>query len=200
VARKRRPLSPEDEDLWQRVAKTARPLNPTVKLPLQRIRTTQPKGPPNTSQPEALPFEVQAFTIGSRAVTPGGHDLAPSVTDHLNAAPLNMDKKTFQRLKRGKSRPDARLDLHGMTLDQAQGALFDFIPNARARGHRLVLVITGKGRNRDGGGPIPERMGVLRHQVPRWLTGPALGAMVQQVTPAHARHGGSGALYVYLRR
>jgi len=63
-----------------------------------------------------------------------------------------------------------------------------------------VLVITGKGRDDDGPGPIPRRRGVLRHQVPQWLSRPPLGPAVLQVTPAHRKHGGEGALYVYLRR
>ncbi|NKB29293.1 MAG: DNA mismatch repair protein MutS [Rhodobacteraceae bacterium] len=197
MARKRRPLSPEDEDLWRRVAKTTTPLRPDVRQPLIQPPPAAVKKPPKPVKPA---FAPAPFRLGSQASEAPRHDLAPSVAEQLDAVPLRMDKKTFARLKRGKSRPEARLDLHGMTLDQAQGALFGFIPSTRARGCRLVLVITGKGRNRDGGGPIPERMGVLRHQVPRWLNGPALAAMVQQVTPAHPRHGGSGALYVYLRR
>ena len=197
MARKRRPLSPEDEDLWRRVAKTATPLRPDTRQPLIQTPPTRLTKPPADAKSD---FTPAPFRLGGRANPTRPHDLAPSVAEQLDAAPLRMDKKTFQRLKRGKSRPEARLDLHGLTLDQAQGALFDFIPSARSRGLRLVLVITGKGRNRDRGGPIPERMGVLRHQVPRWLGGPVLSAMVQQVTPAHPSHGGSGALYVYLRR
>ena len=65
---------------------------------------------------------------------------------------------------------------------------------------RHVLVITGKGKRGLDDGPIPQRQGVLRHQVPHWLRLPPLGAAVMQVTEAHLKHGGSGAYYVYLRR
>lgn len=196
MARKGRPLSPEDKDLWQRVAKTATPLHPKSKHPL--TRPVEPKSGPAAGP--APSFSAPEFRIGSKATSAGMHDLAPAIADQLRAAPLRMDKKMHQRLKRGKSRPEARLDLHGMTLAEAQPALHRFITDARARGLRLVLVITGKGRDRDPGGPIPTPVGVLRHQVPRWLSGPSLGGLVQQVTPAHIRHGGEGALYVYLRR
>ena len=67
-------------------------------------------------------------------------------------------------------------------------------------GRRLVLVITGKGKDRDDGGPIPTRHGILRHQVPQWLALPPLSQAILQVTPAHLKHGGHGAYYVYLRR
>jgi DNA-nicking Smr family endonuclease len=111
-----------------------------------------------------------------------------------------MDAKAFGRMSRGKLMPQARIDLHGMTLAEAQPELVHFILNAHAQAMRLVLVITGKGRKGQDDGPIPQRMGVLRHQVPLWLARPPLGPVVLQVAEAHLRHGGAGALYVYLRR
>lgn len=196
MARKGRPLSPEDQDLWQRVAKSATPLHPKARLPI----TQQVDPKPGQSKQVPSRFDPPAFEIGSKLGPGTTRDVAPAIADQLRSAPLKMDRKLHQRLKRGKTKPEARLDLHGMTLAEAQPALHRFIADSKARGLRLVLVITGKGRDRDAGGPIPTPVGVLRHQVPRWLSGPALGAMVQQVTPAHIRHGGEGALYVYLRR
>jgi DNA-nicking Smr family endonuclease len=111
-----------------------------------------------------------------------------------------MDRKRFGKMKKGRLAPEARIDLHGMTIAQAHPALNRFILDAAARGARLVLVITGKGKLRDEGGPIPERLGVLRHQVPHWLSTAPLRAHVLQVTEAHVKHGGQGAYYVYLRR
>jgi DNA-nicking Smr family endonuclease len=87
-----------------------------------------------------------------------------------------------------------------MTLADAHPALIRFIADAHARGLRLVLVITGKGKLREEYAPMPSRLGVLRHQVPHWLNSGALRPLVLQVTEAHRTHGGSGAYYVYLRR
>lgn len=117
----------------------------------------------------------------------------------LHAGAVRMDAKTHGRLKRGKLAPEARIDLHGMTAERAHGALRGFILDAAARGQRLVLVITGKGREAD---PHmgPARRGVLRNAVPQWLAQPPLGPLVLQLTPAHDRHGGGGAYYVYLKR
>ena len=81
-----------------------------------------------------------------------------------------------------------------------EDAAHALVLGARARGARLVLVVTGKGRDRDEGGPIPAPRGALRHQLPAWLAQPPLAGAVLQVAEAHRRHGGSGAYYIYLRR
>jgi DNA-nicking Smr family endonuclease len=129
-----------------------------------------------------------------------GHNLSLPVTDHLRQQTPVMDRKIYGKMKRGKLRPEGRIDLHGMTVAQAHPALTGFILNAQKRGHRLVLVITGKGKRGDDFGPIPARHGVLRHQVPGWLSLPPLGAVVMDISPAHIGHGGDGAYYVYLRK
>ena len=80
----------------------------------------------------------------------------------------------------------------------AKGELAGFILSARSAGLRLVLVITGKGRGDLG--PLPTRSGALRHEVPHWLGMAPMAGAVMQVVPAHFRHGGGGAYYVWLRR
>lgn len=146
-------------------------------------------------------LRVAPFQVGSRAQTlPPVVDRAPDPSRALEVAPPRVDGRTHARLRRGKLRPEARIDLHGMTLSQAHPALIRFLSSAHADSKRLVLVITGKGKDRDDGGIMPVRRGVLRHQVPQWLQTPPLGSIVLQVTPAHFRHGGDGAYYVYLRR
>ena len=128
------------------------------------------------------------------------HNLAPAIHDAIRQSPVQMDQKSFGKLKRGKLRPEGKIDLHGMTLDRAHPALTGFVMNAHAQGKRLILVVTGKGKMRDDGGPIPVRHGVLRHQVPQWLGMAPLKSVVLQIVQAHISHGGGGAYYVYLRR
>lgn len=96
--------------------------------------------------------------------------------------------------------PDARIDLHGLTLAEAHPRLLRFLLGAQAQGHRLVLVITGKGRDADAGVGMPVPKGILRHQLPHWLATPPLSQIVLDLRQAHYRHGGDGAFYVYLRR
>lgn len=197
MARRPRGLRPEEEDLWHRVARSATPLHPARPKPEHPLTPPAPK-PGQPPKPDPAPLPV--FRIGqSASPTPGG--AAPSRAEGLAAAPVRMDRKAFVRLSRGKLAPEARIDLHGMTLAEAHPELIRFILGSHGAGRRLVLVITGKGRDGDGEGPLfPQRRGILRRQVPQWLNTPPLGGIVLQVAQAHRRHGGEGAFYVYLRR
>lgn len=191
----RRKLTTDEIELWRKVTKQAERLHPDS--PQSVHPTTLPKPRPRkTPKPR---FEV--FELGqSLQPKPNPNDLKPSVTDALRAAPVQMDIKAFGRMKRGKLKPEGKLDLHGMRVDTAHPALIRFILSAQAQGKRLVLVVTGKGKDRDEPGPIPTPRGVLRNQVPHWLSIPPLAQAVMQITPAHISHGGDGAYYVYLRR
>lgn len=197
--KRRRHLSKEERDLWNLVAERTKPLDKRKPLldPAAEEKPAAPVFVPNSMPP---PIPLPQFKVGSKSKTSTKHDLMPSVRDSLKAAPVQMDHKAFGKLKRGKLVPEGKLDLHGLTLSEAHPELVAFILNAQADQKRLVLVITGKGKDRDDGGPIPTRFGVLRHQVPQWLRLPPLGQAVLQVTPAHLRHGGDGAYYVYLKR
>ena len=113
-----------------------------------------------------------------------------------------LDGNTQDRLRRGLIAPDATLDLHGMTQSHAHRALARFLANARERGNRLIVVVTGKGNPRaaDAAAWTESPHGVLKEMVPRWLAEPELKPLIALVQPAHVRHGGGGALYVYLRK
>lgn len=200
---RRRTLRPEEAEVWAAVARTARPMHPGRQLFLKEVDTpahavpVHPEAPaPHGHTHPRLPL----FSLGEKARSATKIDMAPSPAQTLAAAPLQMDAKTHGKMTRGKLMPEARIDLHGMTLSEAHPELIRFILNAQSDGLRLVLVITGKGKRGEDIGPIPQRMGVLRHQVPHWLRLPPLGQAVLQVAEAHLRHGGSGAYYVYLRR
>ncbi|MDR0809270.1 MAG: Smr/MutS family protein [Gemmobacter sp.] len=189
---RRRGLRPDEAELWQAVARTARPLHAP---PLHRRE--EPKAEPPPPGPDVPPrSELNRFRVGEHgAARPG-----PDLSERTSPAPVLMDAKHHARMIRGKLTPEARLDLHGMTVAEAHPELIRFILNSWSSGLRLVLVITGKGRQGPDHGPIPMRYGVLRHQVPHWLRLPPLGPCMLQVTEAHLKHGGAGAFYVYLRR
>ncbi|MGC1429605.1 MAG: Smr/MutS family protein [Albidovulum sp.] len=194
MTRRRRGLTAEEQELWGRVAASARPFRPgSASMPLA-AGTPKPKSVTPTLLTPELKF---GSAVRSKTMT---HDLVPPLEDRLAAQPLRMDKRIHQELQRGKLRPEAKIDLHGMTLAEAHPELIRFILNAQSKGRRLVLVITGKGKRGEDHGPIPQRVGVLRHQVPHWLSQAPLGGAVMQILPAHLKHGGSGAFYVYLRR
>lgn len=120
--------------------------------------------------------------------------------------PGGLDGRTTRKLERGDLAPDAKLDLHGLTEQAAHRALTSFILTAHQRGLRLVLIVTGKGgRKPDPYAPFDLELngrarGVLKTMVPRWLGEPALARLIADVRAAHRRHGGEGALSVYLRK
>jgi DNA-nicking Smr family endonuclease len=130
----------------------------------------------------------------------------PAKTAKSHETHTGVDGRTAERLRRGTMEPDARLDLHGFTEAAAHGALITFLRSAQMRGHRLVLVVTGKGtRKPDPYAPFDLELdarsrGVLKTAVPRWLKEPALAGIVADMREAHRKHGGAGALYVYLRK
>lgn len=183
----RRRLTADEIALWRKVTARAQRMHPETAIP--DLPAPAPKSPvPKPPLPKPRPAKPPLDQPVSRSPA------APA------RPPLNMDRKTFARMTRGKLTPERRIDLHGMTLDRAHGALTRFILTAQADGKRMVLVITGKGRPDRSPDPVPQARGVLRRQVPHWLEIPPLAQAVLQITPAHLRHGGDGALYVYLRK
>lgn len=103
-----------------------------------------------------------------------------------------VDKRTAQRLSRGKMAIEGTLDLHGMNQQEARTALARFIKGSYERGRRCVLVITGKGNQ--------DKPGVLRERVPEWLNEAPLGELILKTAQAKQQDGGLGAIYVLLRR
>jgi len=192
--RRRKSLSEEDQKLWEMVKKTTDPLHAVSFTPAE----TPIPSPPKVKSPRVL------RKIKPHGSAPGAKlrfDLADDPMQPLSRAPKVLDRRTHDRLRKGKTAPEARIDLHGMTAAQAHGALRRFIHSSHGQGLRLVLVITGKGNTtREEIGIMPTRSGVLRHALPQWLGAPDMHPLVLQISSAHIRHGGGGAYYVYLKR
>jgi DNA-nicking Smr family endonuclease len=184
--RRRRRLRPDEAELWAQVVEAAVPLRPAGVPPDAPSASPAAVLPP--APPILAPLVRHPPARGGVTV-----DLKPSVADRLAQQRFDMDRKKFGRLKRGKLVPEARLDLHGLTQAEAHSDLTGFILMSHQMGRRLVLVITGKGRSEG-------QAGILRQQVPHWLSLPPLRALVLQIAEAHVSHGGGGAIYVYLRR
>lgn len=136
------------------------------------------------------------------AVAPDGTYRAPGPVEQIvpdgprpqtsvPGSSAQLDRRTEDKLRKGKMEIEARIDLHGYTQEQAYAALNEAIPAWQKQGKRCVLVITGKGRGGDG---------VLRQKVPQWLDAFPLSPIVLKFFTARIRDGGEGALYVYLRR
>lgn len=193
-----RRLAPDERRLWERVAGSAVPLSRRPDDPPSRPRTERPA--PGTPA-EPLQHEPQAparHDLRARRRTIG-YDLAGPEVAPVGRPEAGLDRRTAERLRRGVRAPDARIDLHGMRAERAHAVCLRFLADALARGHRLVLVITGKGRAAGDEGPGTGK-GVLRGSLPGWLRASPLGPAIVGIYQAHPRHGGDGAYYVYLKR
>ncbi len=176
----------------KRLRERPEPKRPEPKRPkIKRNDVTRPE----PRRPSPLPTAVAIPSPG-----PGPAFAAPSAGRGTIAG---LDRRSAEKLRRGRMEIDARIDLHGMTQAQAHAALNRFLSGTHSAGARCVLVITGKGAPRGEAEPgiMPDRSrGVLRAMVPQWLGEPENRARIVAVQPAQLRHGGGGALYVLLRR
>lgn len=190
---KPRALTQDERQLWQKVAEKTEPLVVKLFSPIELPIMRDARLP--------APVRLSQFQVGSAArSTLPTHVLTPDLDTQFASVSPNMDKKNFDRLKKGKLKIDGRIDLHGMTQSQAHPALLSYINTCDSDGKRLILVITGKGKKSEDQGVMPARRGVLKHLVPQWLQQANIAHKILQITQAQARHGGSGAYYVYLRR
>jgi DNA-nicking Smr family endonuclease len=185
--RRKRALSEEERVLWEHVAKQTKPLRKKPRAARSAVASPDAEMPAvvkSTPPPKPVPPAKIA-----RAPKPEVPPLAPLAP----LAPLGRRERSH--LARGRKQIDARIDLHGMTQTRAHHALSGFLQRAHGEGLTFVLVITGKGRI----GAESER-GVLRRQVPLWLSLPEFRSLVVGFEEAHVGHGGEGALYVRIRR
>lgn len=159
----------------------------------------EPRKRRTTSDEERKLFEQEFKESRTLKVT---MSKAPPRKQSAASSPGGVNGATQERLRRGLIEPDTHIDLHGMTQVAAHRILFTWLKTAHKQGQRLVLVITGKGnpKNDENAPWMMSDHGVLKQMVPRWLNESELAALIAHVRPAHARHGGDGALYVYLRK
>lgn len=204
-----RRITPEERELFLAALSGRLPARTVKKAVVKPRKTTSektaprkaPSGQISASQISEDDIELFLEAIGKR---PRKTALAPVIlTPVLPVKPRKtktgtggLDGNTKRRLEKGEIAPTAKLDLHGMTESTAHGALMTFLHTAHRRGDRLVLIVTGKGPFLDPNG----YGGVLRQNVPRWLDEAPMASVIAEKRWAHKRHGGDGALYVYLKK
>jgi DNA-nicking Smr family endonuclease len=171
-------LSDEDRVLWSLVAQSAVPLKgrKAVDIPVPAAPKAGAPVPPPPAAGKAASAEP-----GRQPATPR------AVPRHV------IDRPTLDKLAKGKVPIEGRVDLHGMSQDEAYFLLHSFLQRAHAGGLRYVLVITGKGSSSGGDG-------ILRRAVPAWLATAPFRLLVSSHENAAQKHGGGGALYVRLKR
>jgi DNA-nicking Smr family endonuclease len=176
-SRGRRHLSEEERTLWENVARQVKPLRKKPRVGKAAAQASETPAARHAASPRPIP-SISVPKPSKPAVPP----LAP------------LGRRERSRLSKGRNQIDARLDLHGLTQTRAHRTLLGFLQRAHHDGLTFVLVITGKGATGDS-----ER-GVLRRQVPQWLSLPEFRTLVVGFEEAHIGHGGEGALYVRIRR
>jgi DNA-nicking Smr family endonuclease len=172
----RRQLSDEEQALWSSFVHSITPLRHAKKAEQAAASDIEP-APKSAKAPDVRP--------------------QPQPSKTLPLAPLGRRMK--QRVARGREAIDARIDLHGMTQAEAHAALLVFLQRAQGDGARMVLIVTGKGSGGSQRDSAATR-GVLKRQVPLWLSLPEFRSFIVGFEDAHIGHGGEGALYVRLRR
>jgi DNA-nicking Smr family endonuclease len=173
-----RRLTPEESRAWARVARTIKPIGPARDGLEDFERALEAGEPVSPTRPRS--------SSASSLLAASGQGEKP-VRRTARAA----DRKGEKRVKRGRLELAGRIDLHGHTQASADALLRNFLARSRADGARCVLVITGKGRGGEG---------VLRRNFLDWVQGPEASQFVSGYSEAHARHGGAGAFYLFLRR
>jgi DNA-nicking Smr family endonuclease len=187
---RKRFLSTEEVELWAHVTRRDVPLH--RRRPISGA-SSAPAAPAPALRPSPAP--VQA--------SPPPPVLSSGKALPVASQPEPFDPRIGKRIARGRHDIDARLDLHGMRQHDAYAALRHFLAHCQAKGHRHVLIITGKGGNSEDAGLDfwrSQERGVLRRLVPHWLSEPSLRTHVAGFTESAHRHGGSGALYVTIRK
>lgn len=181
----KRVLSKEEKKLWQLYTRGVKPYSPDTNFPVATDKKTS--------------FEIK---VPNKPMFKRKPETSISNFESLKNNDINWGKK----LKQGKVKPEGKIDLHGMTCVEAHEKLFSYLERAQRGGKRVILVITGKGGPRKQGyadiryEDFESSRGVLRREVPMWLSGGAMRPMIVSFQDARQNDGGSGALYVVLKR
>lgn len=163
--------------------------------PVRTVKTrVGPPEPPTAAQLKIPNEEAESLARLAELVSGQGEfDLADS-GEFIEGSVRGFDDGVMRKLRAGEFSTQAHLDLHGLTRDEAKGALEAFIQKARIAGHRCVLVVTGRGLH------SKDQLPVLKEGVPQWLTRGRVSKQVLGFCSAKPKDGGAGALYVLLRR
>lgn len=185
-------LNEEDKLLWRQITENLKPLS-------HRVRNLNLDDSPETEN--ARPVAGTKLPKQEKPAPKSVSEQIQKTTQPKQPAPTAMETRRIRRLARGITSFDARIDLHGMTQKEAHARLLLFLQEARRRGNRNVLVVTGKGRAGDRTlEPGREAPGVIRRNIGHWLSEPVFAELVVAWSPARQHHGGDGALYVQVRR
>lgn len=184
-----RKLTAEEAEVWERVARTVKPLE----------RRRPAAAVPAVETPKRIEALAPPLAGKVKGRVPPPLPPKPVPAKAREDAQLHLDGSWEKRIAKGALVPDFSLDLHGANLDAAYSRLMHGLLQARAMGARVVLVVTGKPRPVDAM-DRGERRGAIRAKIADWLAASEHASDIVAIRGAHRRHGGTGAIYVVLRR
>jgi DNA-nicking Smr family endonuclease len=182
-----RRLAPEEAALWKRVVETVKPIKPAKAPAVENVSV-----PSDGRHPGASGFKLNS--VPRRRTELPETKIAAKAPSPSNT----LDGSWDRRLSRGLVAPESSVDLHGHTLATAYDRLDRGLEQALARGDRVLLLVTGKPPALES--ERPHSRGAIRAAVGDWLKASRFSDRIAAVRGAHPRHGGSGALYIILRR
>lgn len=171
-------IKDEDRELFRSAVRGVRPLGQPKRAPEREKR-----------RPRATSRRADEAAVLADSLRLDAADLDVESGDELSFRRDGVAESVLRRLRRGDYAVRDEIDLHGMTQDEARGALAAFLAEAAHHGHRCLRVIHGKGRGSGHRGPV------LKSAVNRWLR--RHGA-VRAFCSARRNDGGTGAAYVLL--
>ncbi len=180
---KNKTLSEDDKRVWDEFSKDLQSIS---NADLKRSYVLKPDREELTRD-----FENKRSTITSKLEKRKSEKI-----DYHQIGEKMIDKKKLRELKRGKIKPEAVLDLHGLRRDEAKKNVINFLDESIRKSLRFILIITGKGNKASN----HEQIGVLRKELPYWISNSNQADKILAVFPASINHGGSGAFYIYIRK
>ena len=140
------------------------------------------------SAEEEVRDELEAIVSGKVAFDMFHND------EHVEGAVQGLDPRVLRQLRAGELSWQGYLDLHGLRVEEAREALERFLLQQRRKHHRCLLIVHGRGLN------SPDKEPVLKKRLLRWLTRGFLRKKVLAFSSARPYDGGSGALYLLMRK
>lgn len=176
-------------ELWERVKAEAKPL-----VRKKKSETVLPVAVADEKTYYPPKIELQKRPRSSMQIASEARQKSTIVPLVPGTFSNRLDRKNEMRIKKGKTDYDLKIDFHGMTVQAAYLYFMRTLEKAQSSQKRLILVVTGKGKNPEGGG------GVIRQSFLEWINRPDISKVVLTCQPAQAKDGGAGAFYLYLRK
>lgn len=164
--------------------------------PLQgKDREVVPSGRKNPSPSHPAPDDELEGLIHLQGLVRGSIEMDITFSDeYIEGAVSGISRKIMKHLKQGKIPVQDHIDLHGQTQKEAEVEVRNFLISSQKRGLRCVLIVHGRGLN------SPDSIPVLKESLPIWLNRGPARKIVLAFTSARPYDGGTGAIYVLLRK